>query len=71
MEGQEKFNRLKACLVREGITQVEIARELGISSVTVHQVLRSQCESARVKGLIIEKLGWNPWEENGGNDRAY
>jgi len=57
----QAFNEIKAALVLAGVTQREIARELGIDPSVVHKTMKGQCVSARVSGLIVKKLGFDPW----------
>ena len=58
----QTFRNVKAELIRAGITQREIAKQLRVSPSTVHKVLRGQCVSARVRKLIGKKLGFDPWQ---------
>lgn len=46
---------IRVCLLRQGVTQAQIARELGLTKGTVNQVIHGKCKSQRVQEFI-EKL---------------
>lgn len=50
-------NDIRAELIRRGIRQADIARELGIHRVTVNQVIRGVGTSRRVAERIADILG--------------
>lgn len=43
---------IKAALAKAGKTQVAIARGLGVHPVTVNQVIKGRCRSARIAAAI-------------------
>jgi lambda repressor-like predicted transcriptional regulator len=53
-------NNIKVAMVRGGITQASIARQLGIKLPSVNGVVNGRCTNYRVMDLIAEKLGKNP-----------
>jgi len=52
-----KPQRIRALMVAKKITNIEIARELGVSPVNVHGVIYGKWSSRRVAVTIARKLG--------------
>ncbi|AIN83999.1 MULTISPECIES: helix-turn-helix domain-containing protein [Brucella] len=62
----ERHDLIKRRLRARGITFVEIANELGVSTVAVSRVCQGRARSARVQTAIAQKLGVEPsslWPE--------
>ena len=53
----KQLRYIKSLLVLNGITQTELARELGTTRENVTNVLRGSCTSRRVKEHIAKRLG--------------
>jgi len=49
-------------LKKRKIMQKEIAREAGVSPVSIHKVINGKLTSPRLMEIISEKLGRAPWE---------
>jgi len=57
MENQDSIEIKIAMLrARPPITQAEIARELGITRVTVNQVINGRTKSKRVMDYLVKRL---------------
>lgn len=53
-----------------GFNQTKLAKELGVNRSWVSRVVNGSGSSKRVKALIAEKLGWNPWENGNENGQT-
>ena len=53
---------IKVELLRRGITQVEIAAELGVAQGTVSRVISKKDVSDRIMRVVAEKIGKQPEE---------
>lgn len=52
-----KPQRIRALMVAKQITNIEIARELGVTPVSVHGVIYGKWTSRRIAEAIARKLG--------------
>ena len=57
MKVNKETAEIKIALINKGITQVEIARELGVSHAIVSQEINGKRKSARVREYILARLG--------------
>ena len=48
-----------------GLTQTQLARELGVNRSWISRVIHGDGSSRRVRELITEKLTFNPWQGDG------
>jgi gp16 family phage-associated protein len=49
-----KFKEIKKWLIDQGLTQTEIAKQLGISQTAVYQVIKGNMRSKRITALLKE-----------------
>ena len=49
-----KFKEIKKWLIDQGLTQTEIAKQLGISQTAVYQVIKGNMKSKRITAMLIE-----------------
>lgn len=49
-----RFKEIKKWLIDKGLTQTEIARQLGISQTAVYQVIKGNMKSKRITSLLKE-----------------
>ena len=64
-----KTTEIKVWMLKKGIRQMDIARDLGVTPQTVWQVLHGRCKSRRVTKWLLEHgcppefLGFESQEE--------
>lgn len=51
-----RFKEIKIWLIENELTQVEIAKRLGVSQTAVYQVMKGKSKSKRIEALL-KKLG--------------
>lgn len=51
-----RLKEIKKWLIEKGLTQAEIAKEAGVSSVTVHNFCKGYATSSNIKSVFL-KLG--------------
>jgi predicted transcriptional regulator len=57
MKANTETKEIKIALIQRGISQIEIARELGVSHAVVCAEINGKRKSARVREYILARLG--------------
>jgi len=57
---KDKATEIKVALLRLGVTQAQIARDLGIHIVSVNGVIDGRCKSKRVMDYVEQLTGIRP-----------
>lgn len=64
---KDKATEIKVALLRAGVSQAQIARDLGVHIVSVNGVINGRCKSTRVMDYIEKVTGIRPvyhWERD-------
>ncbi len=64
---KNKATEIKVALLRAGVTQAQIAKDLGLTIASVNGVIQGRCKSTRVMDYIEKVTGIRPvyhWERN-------
>jgi len=60
-----EIQQIRGGLMMRGHTFASIAAELGVCRTHVHYVVHGRTVSARVRAAIVDKLGRDPWANEG------
>ncbi len=56
--------RVKIKLIIDGLKQIDLARQWGVSRQAVNSVIMQRCKSKRLRGLLYEYLGTSNESKN-------